>query len=116
MRAKTPGMPTRAVRSISVVELRRLIDSGEPFELLDVRTHAECRVARIEGARRLDDELEQDLRELDRGARLVFVCHHGIRSRAAAERFSAQGFEDVCNVEGGIDAWSREVDPNVPRY
>jgi monothiol glutaredoxin len=110
-------MPTgRAVHPMSVRELRQLVDSGEPFELLDVRTHAECLIARIEGARRLDEELEQDLLELDRGARLVFVCHHGIRSRAAAEWFLAQGFEDVYNVEGGIDAWSREIDPNVPRY
>ena len=56
-----------------------------------------------------------------RGARsrtrpLVFYCHHGMRSRAAAERFAKDGCKRVYNLEGGIDAWSREIDPKVPRY
>lgn len=47
---------------------------------------------------------------------MVFHCHHGGRSQAAAERFLAQGFQKVYNVRGGIDAWSQTVDPSVPRY
>ena len=43
-------------------------------------------------------------------------CHHGVRSRAAAERLLAAGFTNVFNLEGGIDAWSTTVDANVPRY
>jgi rhodanese-related sulfurtransferase len=47
---------------------------------------------------------------------LAFLCHHGNSSRQAAEHFRQLGFHEVYNVEGGIDAWSLEVDPAVPRY
>jgi len=57
-----------------------------------------------------------EIEKLPRDARLVFHCHHGGRSQAAAEHFAALGFENVHNLAGGIDAWSREVDPSVPRY
>lgn len=106
----------KRVQSMSVHQLKALLDSGESFFLLDVRTRGELRIASLEGARRLDEAAETELLTLERTARLVFVCHHGIRSRAAAERFLAQGFHDVHNVEGGIDAWAREIDPSVPRY
>lgn len=104
------------VRLLSVQELQTLIESGESFELLDVRTYSEWCIARIEGARLLDDEVFDRVLELESATPLVFICHHGIRSRAAAEHFLARGFSEVYNVEGGIDAWSREIDPRVPRY
>ena len=47
---------------------------------------------------------------------MVFQCHHGVRSQAAAEYFQREGFRNLCNLEGGIDAWSTLVDPSVPRY
>jgi monothiol glutaredoxin len=53
---------------------------------------------------------------LPRDTELIFHCHDGIRSQAAAEHFSGLGFENVYNVHGGIDAWSQEVDSDVPRY
>ena len=53
---------------------------------------------------------------LPKDTKLVFYCHTGVRSLSAAEHFRAEGFTDVHNLEGGIDAWSREVDPTVPRY
>ena len=46
----------------------------------------------------------------------MFHCHHGGRSQRAAEHFLALGFRNVANLAGGIDAWSQEVDPSVPRY
>jgi monothiol glutaredoxin len=46
----------------------------------------------------------------------VFQCHHGGRSRAAAERFLAEGYKRVYNLEGGIDAWSQQIDPSIARY
>ena len=59
---------------------------------------------------------QRRIAELSPETPLVFICHHGIRSQQAAMYFAAQGFTDVANVEGGIDAWSRLVDPAVPRY
>jgi monothiol glutaredoxin len=104
------------VREMDVQELRRHLDEGLAMELLDVRTPEERATAHIEGSRLLDEHEAARLEGLDRGTRLVFHCHHGGRSRAAAEHFAALGFREVYNVTGGIDAWSREVDPSVPRY
>jgi monothiol glutaredoxin len=47
---------------------------------------------------------------------LAFICHTGVSSHAMAERFAAHGFTNISNVEGGMDAWSREIDHDVPRY
>jgi monothiol glutaredoxin len=58
----------------------------------------------------------RELQALDKTSAVVFHCHHGGRSRAAAERFVAEGFRNVYNLRGGIDAWSLEIDPRVPRY
>ena len=110
-----PNAPAK-VRSLSVEEYARWRESGKPHLLLDVRTPGEVEIARIEGARLLDDDMRDDLEQLDRATTLVMQCHHGVRSRAAAEHCLAMGFRDVHNLEGGIEAWSQRVDPSVPRY
>ena len=104
------------VRQIDVLELSRMLAAGERCELLDVRTPGERAVAAIEAAVPLDDEVLARVAELPRDTPLVFLCHHGMRSQQAAMHFAAAGFSTVMNVEGGIDAWSRLVDPAVPRY
>jgi len=53
---------------------------------------------------------------MDKQTPMVFQCHHGVRSQAAAQHFQSQGFERLYNLIGGIDAWSLEVDRAVPRY
>ncbi|WP_206208761.1 rhodanese-like domain-containing protein [Vogesella mureinivorans] len=47
---------------------------------------------------------------------MAFLCHHGVSSARAAEHFRGQGFRKLFNVEGGIEAWSQQIDPSVPRY
>ena len=104
------------VKILDVAALATRLESpGEAF-FLDVRTPEEWEMARIEGFRLLDAALVETIQALDRDAELVFLCHHGMRSDAAAQHFAAQGFRNVWNVTGGIDAWSRAVDPSVPRY
>lgn len=110
-----PNAPA-PIQQMSAAELKALLDSGESFELLDVRTPAERAIARIEGARLLDQALHDELMEKDRHTPLVFQCHHGMRSQAAAEYFQRAGFRRLYNLQGGIEAWSVEVDPSVPRY
>lgn len=110
-----PNAPPR-VQQLSPRELKAMLDRGEALELFDVRTLAEQETASLPGARLFDREAQAYLEDLDRGTRLVFQCHHGGRSQAAAERAVAAGFRRVYNLRGGIDAWSREVDPTVPRY
>ncbi len=104
------------MRQIDVHELARMLGSGEPFELLDVRTPGERAVASIAGASALDEEAVERIGTLASDTTLVFLCHHGIRSQQAALYFDAAGFTDCVNVQGGIDAWSQLVDPSVPRY
>lgn len=103
------------VGQLTVDELKRWIDDGKPHLLVDVRTPEERSTAKIESAVPLAD-LVGDLEALDRDKTIVFMCHHGMRSAQAASHLLAQGFRDVYNLQGGIDAWSLHVDPNVPRY
>jgi len=111
----TTPVPPR-IRQITVEELKSMLESGAPLELWDVRTDDERRIAKIEGARHLDEAGVQYIEDLPRDTPLVFHCHHGIRSQSAGQHFVAKGFTNVCNVVGGIEAWSLRVDGSVPRY
>ena len=104
------------VREIPATELKAMMDRGEAFELVDVRTPAERSIAVIAGSRLLDQETYDSLLQLDPEAPIAFHCHLGDRSRAAAEHFRQQGFVSLYNVSDGIDGWSRLVDSSVPRY
>lgn len=108
--------PPPPIRQISPAELHQMQERGEAFELVDVRTPQECALARIDGARLLDQDYYAELQARDRATPIVFQCHHGIRSQGAAEHFRGLGFTNLFNLRGGIEAWSREVDPSVPRY
>jgi monothiol glutaredoxin len=110
-----PNAPV-PIEQITAEQLKQLIDEGAPFELLDVRTPGERATASIQGSRLLDQALHDEVMAMDRSTPLVFQCHHGMRSQAAAEYFQRAGFRRLYNLEGGIDAWSTRVDPSVPRY
>jgi monothiol glutaredoxin len=109
-----PNEPAK-VRGISVQQLKAKLDAG-PLELFDVRTPREREIAQIAGARLLDRSAQDHIMGLPKDTALYFHCHHGGRSQQAAEFFINQGFKEVYNVEGGIDAWSRDVDTDVARY
>jgi monothiol glutaredoxin len=118
-RIENPNEPPR-VRQIGVKELKARMDaassSSSPLRLYDVRTLDEWTTARIPGAILVNDGVRAEIATLPKDTPLYFTCHHGGRSQAAAESFLRQGFKTVYNVEGGIDAWSLQVDPSVPRY
>lgn len=85
--------------------------------LLDVREPWEWQAARIEGSRHIPmREVPARLGELDRGQEVVAICHHGGRSQQVAMFLEKNGFAKVHNLVGGVDAWSRTVDPAVPLY
>jgi len=85
--------------------------------LLDVREHVELELAAVRGALHIPmREVPARLAELDRDGPIVVMCHAGGRSRRVAEYLQSNGFEKVFNLKGGIDAWSTEIDPQVPRY
>lgn len=110
-----PNEPPK-VRQLPAPELKAWMDAGKPMEVIDVRTPEERATAAIEGTRLLDETVRHELDALDRSRPLVFLCHHGGRSQRAAEQALQMGFTDVFNLIGGIDAWSQQVDPSVPRY
>ncbi|MEQ8232387.1 MAG: Grx4 family monothiol glutaredoxin [Gammaproteobacteria bacterium] len=110
-----PNSPA-PVAQMTVSELKAHRDAGDTLHLFDVREQAERDIAVIEGAQLLDEAAVAFIDTLPRDAMLVFHCHSGVRSQAAAEYFRGQGYTNVYNLAGGIDAWSREIDPGVPRY
>jgi rhodanese-related sulfurtransferase len=85
--------------------------------LLDVREPWEWETARIEGAQHIPmRDVPARLGELDPGREVVAICHHGGRSRQVGMFLEKNGFSSVHNLTGGVDAWSRTVDPAVPLY
>jgi monothiol glutaredoxin len=112
---RLPDAPN-VVHSMEVADLKARMDRGESLALYDVRTPEERATAQIEGSVWVDAEETRRIEALSTDALLVFHCHHGQRSQAAAEHFASLGFTNVHNLEGGIDAWSREIDASVARY
>lgn len=101
---------------ITPAELAARMGSADSLTLLDVREHWEVRIAGLPSARHvLLNHLPDAIGTLDRAHELVVFCHHGVRSAMAAQWLRENGFR-ARNLEGGIDRWSREVDPRVPRY
>lgn len=85
--------------------------------LLDVREPWELAICRIDGSRSIPmQRIPQALAELDPARPIVCICHHGIRSYQVARFLEYQGFSRVINLEGGVAAWARDVDPAMPTY
>ena len=103
---------------ISAAELKSMKDGAQEFTLLDVREPWEYQTARIEGSRHIPmgDVPARFNQELDPEQHIVVVCHHGVRSMNVTAWLRQQGFDKVQSLRGGIDRWSREVDPSVPLY
>lgn len=104
---------------INVHETKALIDSGAPMILLDCRERQEHSHCHIEGATLIPmGEVVERASELEpfREQRIVVYCHHGGRSMSVVNWLRNQGFDTAQNMTGGIDIWSQEVDPEVPRY
>jgi rhodanese-related sulfurtransferase len=95
----------------------RLRDGAEPPLLLDVREPWEFGICRIEGSRSLPmRQIPEALGEIAPDRELVVICHHGIRSQQVARYLDYQGFSNVINLQGGVAAWARDVDPAMPTY
>lgn len=102
--------------SITVEELRQRLERNNNVFILDVRDHEEFRIANIGGYLIPLSELPARIDELDPLREIVVVCHHGTRSAYAVAYLRQMGFSNVKNLVGGIDAWSRRIDRQIPRY
>ncbi|MBT8061583.1 MAG: Grx4 family monothiol glutaredoxin [Xanthomonadales bacterium] len=103
------------VHQMSVSELKQKLEADEVL-LVDVRPQDERDIASIGQARAMNADLMEELEAMPKETAMAFICHSGNRSQVAAEHFRKQGFSNVSNVAGGIDAWSKEIDPEVPTY
>jgi rhodanese-related sulfurtransferase len=103
---------------ITPEEVKAKLDQDEEFILLDVREPWEFETARMDRAKLvpMGDVPSRAHQELDSEAHIVVVCHHGVRSMSVTAWLRQQGFEKAQSMRGGIDAWSRRVDGNVPVY
>jgi len=102
---------------IDPLSLRERLGTANPPAVLDVREPWELEIVALEGAIAIPlNEIPRRVGELPRDRPLVAMCHHGGRSASATAWLRAQGFDNVMNLVGGIDAWARLVDPELQRY
>lgn len=113
------------MKQVAVGDLQTLAQTtraaGTPLLLLDVRElwEFECAAIHVDGARTLlmpMNTVPQRLVEIDAAQPVVCICHHGMRSAQVVAFLERQGLDAVYNLAGGIDAWSLQIDPAVPRY
>jgi adenylyltransferase/sulfurtransferase len=103
--------------AISPKELKARLDKGDRLVLVDVREEWEYSLAKLDKSILMPlGTLPQSLTRLDRDSEIIAICHHGMRSADATDFLLQQGFPNVKNLVGGIDAWSVQVDGTIPRY
>ena len=106
-----------SVKPLSVTELNQKRQQNQALFLLDVREPNEYQYAHIADSVLIPlRQIPNRLTDLNLDDEIVVVCHHGMRSQQAAQYLGQQGFKNVSNLTGGIDAWSCTCDSSVPRY
>lgn len=106
-----------AVPELLPQQVKQRLDAGEPLRLLDVREPWELAIVHLSGSVNIPmGEIPARWQELDAAAEFVVVCKAGSRSRRVAQFLSAHGFGRVANLSGGIDAWTRDIDPGLASY
>jgi len=103
---------------MSVAELKARLDAGgAPPVLLDVREPWELGICTLPGTVHIPmGQVSARIGELDPARETVVICHHGVRSFHVARLLQAQGFGNVVNLRGGVDAWAREIDIQMATY
>ncbi len=107
------------VPEIDVAELQRRLEAGEALHVVDVRDPYEWEISNLEGAgARLIplDQLPDRMDEIPREGPVVLHCRTGVRSARAVRYLQQHGYENATNLKGGINAWAREIDPEMPTY
>jgi rhodanese-related sulfurtransferase len=104
------------MRNLTPEQLKVLLDAGSVV-LLDVRMPEEIEIASLPGSVNIPlNELPARMAELNPRAPIAVLCHHGVRSEMAGRMLERNGYTDVAHLIGGIDAWSQDIDSQVPRY
>lgn len=107
---------TRAIQ-LTPTDLLERLDSGELWQILDVREPWEIEIASVVGTMNIPMvEVPDRYDELSAGGQIAVLCHSGVRSGRVADWLLDNGFENIANIVGGIDAWSIDVDGSIRRY
>lgn len=105
------------IRELSVQELKKMIDSGEDFCLIDVRNPDEYNYCNLEGELIPMSKIPEECEKIPKDKKVIVHCHHGGRSRKViAWLQDSFNYDNLYNLEGGIHAWSEQIDTNVPIY
>lgn len=105
------------MKSITPTVLKTKLDAGEKLFLLDVREAWEYALCNIEGSTNISmSNIEQMQTEIKPDEETIVICHHGMRSFQVANYLEGQGYNNITNLEGGVDAWARTVDTNMAQY
>lgn len=106
------------MQSMTVRELKARLDAsgGKPL-ILDVRENWETRLCALPNSTFISmGQIPARIADLDAEREIVVVCHHGVRSLQVAYYLANQGFKKLYNLQGGVDAWAREIDPAMHKY
>ena len=104
------------MRRMSAPELEAHLQSADPL-LLDVREPWEFDICHIDGSINIPmGQIPARLEELDEAAETVVICHHGVRSMQVIHYLQQQSLQNLVNLDGGVDAWARSVDRDMPVY
>ena len=105
------------MQTITAVELKSKLDAGENPVLLDVRESWEFETCHIDGSINISmSKVQQMIDELKADDETIVICHHGMRSYQVASYLEGNGFNQIANLEGGVDAWAKSVDTDMPQY
>ena len=105
------------MQTVSPSNLEQVLRSGQGLRLVDVRDPWEFDLCRIAGSENIPmGELMGRIDTLGKEDPIVVICHHGMRSQQVAAYLHSLGYSNIMNLEGGVDAWSRVVDPKMPQY
>ena len=105
------------IRQLNARQLKERLENGDKFMILDVREPWEINICTLPGSTYIPmGQITQRTNELPDDQDIVVLCHHGIRSMQVANYLLRNGFENIINLTGGIEAWSRDVDPSTPTY
>ncbi len=105
------------MQTVSPGDLEQVLSHGQSLRLVDVRDPWEFDLCRIAGSENIPmGELMSRLDTLGKEDPIVVICHHGMRSLQVAAYLDSLGYSNIMNLEGGVDAWSRTIDPEMPQY
>ena len=105
------------MQTLTATQLKARIDNGDMPVLLDVREDWEYDICHLPDSLNISmGNTQQMLEQLSHAAETVVICHHGIRSYQVACYLEQNGFSNIINLEGGVDAWAKTVDSNMPKY